>query len=135
MLVNVDGPVMHQVGLISDGGGLYFLPRLIGPYRAKELFFSGKPLTAAKAHEYGIVNHVFPQDNLEAETKKIAISLSKGPGKAFGMMKKIADQAAVSSLQEILEQERITLTMMVTTEGHIEGITAFKEKRRPSFKG
>lgn len=124
-----------QVGLISDGGGLYFLPRLIGPYRAKELLFSGEPITAQTAFEYGIVNHIFPLDQLEEEAGKYAIKLSKGAGKAYGLIKKIADQAATSSLSEILEQERITQTMLVTTEDHLEGVTAFKEKRKPEFKG
>ncbi|MBE4908960.1 enoyl-CoA hydratase [Bacillus luteolus] len=124
-----------QVGLISDGGGLYFLPRLIGPYRAKQLFFSGEPITANVAFELGIVNQVLPVEALEEGTKKLATKLASGPSKAFGMMKKIADHSFNSSLSEILEQERITQTMMIQTEDHLEGVAAFKEKRKPVFKG
>ncbi len=124
-----------QVGLISDGGGLYFLPRLIGPYRAKQLFFSGEPITVNVAYELGIVNQIFPLELLEEGTKKLAIKLANGPSKAFGMMKKIADHSFNSSLGEILEQERITQTLMVQTEDHLEGVAAFKEKRKPVFKG
>ncbi|WP_019415584.1 enoyl-CoA hydratase/isomerase family protein [Paenisporosarcina sp. TG20] len=123
-----------QVGLISDGGGLYFLPRLIGPYRAKELFFSGKPISANQAHEWGIINHLYPLEKLENEAFKYAEELANGPAQAYGFIKKITDQSSMSSLSEILEQERITQAMMVTTDDHLEGITAFKEKRKPIFK-
>ncbi|MBT2571832.1 enoyl-CoA hydratase-related protein [Planococcus sp. ISL-110] len=122
-----------QVGLISDGGGLYFLPRLIGPYRAKELFFNAQPITAATAHEWGIVNHLYPLENLEQEALSFAEKLANGPAKAFGLLKKITDQSATAGLSEILEQERVTQAMMVTTDDHLEGVSAFKEKRKPVF--
>lgn len=124
-----------QVGLISDGGGLYFLPRIIGPNRAKELFFSGEPLLASKALEYGIVNHIYPLENLKEETMKLANKISTGPGVAYGMMKKLINQSASSTLEDILEQERITQAMMVTTHDHQEGVEAFVEKRKPNFLG
>ncbi|MBD8016447.1 enoyl-CoA hydratase [Microbacterium sp. APC 3898] len=124
-----------QVGLISDGGGLYFLPRLIGPYRAKELFFNAQPITAETAHQWGIVNHMHPLEKLEQEAFRFAEKLANGPAKAFGLMKKIADQSATMGLAEILEQERITQAMMITTEDHLEGVSAFKEKRKPVFNG
>ncbi|WP_377888933.1 enoyl-CoA hydratase/isomerase family protein [Alkalihalobacillus sp. R86527] len=124
-----------QVGLISDGGGLSFLPRLIGPYKAKELFFSAQPITAKEAKELRIVNQTYPLSQLQDEAIAYAEKLSKGPSKAFGFIKKIADSSLTSSLPEVLEQERITQAMMVTTEDHKEGAAAFKEKRAPQFKG
>lgn len=122
-----------QVGLISDGGGLYFLPRLIGPYRAKELFFNAEPITAETAHQWGIVNRLYPSESLEQEAFRFAEKLANGPARAFGLIKKIADQSATAGLAEILEQERITQSMMVTTAEHLEGVAAFKEKRKPVF--
>ena len=124
-----------QVGLISDGGGSYFVTRLVGPHLAKEFFFSAEPIKAERLYQLGVINALVPADQLKEEVLKRAAKLSVGPGKAYGMMKKIIDHAMTSSLEEILEQERITQTMMVTTEDHQEGIAAFKEKRRPQFKG
>ncbi|WP_456275714.1 enoyl-CoA hydratase/isomerase family protein [Bacillus sp. AK128] len=124
-----------QVGLISDGGGLYFLPRLIGPNRAKELFFTAEPLQAKQALEYGIINHVFPLEALKDETVKLAQKLANGPSVAYGMMKRLVDQVPNMTLEEMLEQERITQAMMITTDDHREGVQAFVEKRKPAFLG
>ncbi len=124
-----------QVGLISDGGGSYFLPRLIGSHLAKEFFFSGKPVTAQRLYELGVINHLVPSESLIKETTTLATSIADGPGKALAMIKKLIDHSFTASLDEILEQERITQTMLVTTKDHKEGVAAFKEKRKPVFKG
>lgn len=123
-----------KVGLISDGGGLYFLPRLIGTYRTKELLFSAEPITANEAHSYGIVNHVYPLDEFEAKANEFVTKIASGPVTAYGFMKKIADSSLTSSLDEILEQERINQATVVSTEDHQEGVQAFKEKRQPNFR-
>lgn len=122
-----------KVGLISDGGGLYFLPRLIGPYRAKELLFNAEPVLAEEAHSLGIVNHVYPLNQFEEEVTKFAAKLASGPSRAYGFIKKIADQSLNSTLDQVLEQERITQATVVSTEDHKEGVQAFKEKRQPQF--
>ena len=122
-----------KVGLISDGGGSYFLPKLVGPHLAKQLFFSAEPISAERLHQLGVVNHIFPLNQLEEEVIKIADKLAHGPTKAYGMMKKLVSHSFTASLEEILEQERITQTLMGTTEDHIEGVTAFKEKRQPKY--
>ncbi|WP_099156870.1 enoyl-CoA hydratase/isomerase family protein [Virgibacillus ndiopensis] len=123
-----------KVGLISDGGGLYFLPRLIGPYRAKELLFSAEPITVDEAHSLGIINHVYPLNEFEVKVNEFAAKIADGPAKAYGFIKKIADQSLTSSLDEVLEQERITQATVVSTEDHREGVQAFKEKRQPNFR-
>lgn len=122
-----------KVGLVSDGGGHYFLPRLIGPYRAKELLFRAEPLTVEEAHSLGIVNHVYPLNEFEARVREYANKLAQGPSVAYGFTKKLADQSFVSSLDEILEQERITQATVVSTADHQEGVQAFREKREPNF--
>lgn len=122
-----------QVGLVSDGGGSYFLPRLIGPHLAKELLFTAEPITAEKAYKLGIVNHVYPLDTFEESVFAFASKIANGPTQAYGFIKKITNQSFTSSLDEILEQERITQATLVTTEDHREGVRAFKEKRKPQF--
>ncbi|WP_257351692.1 enoyl-CoA hydratase/isomerase family protein [Pseudalkalibacillus decolorationis] len=124
-----------KVGLISDGGGLYFLPRLVGTHRAKELLFNAEPIDVKEAHSLGIVNQVYPVERFEENVTAYAVKLASGPSKAFGFIKKITDQSLVSSLEEILELERITQATVVTTDDHREGVEAFKEKRQPNFQG
>ncbi|MGE7764273.1 enoyl-CoA hydratase/isomerase family protein [Peribacillus sp. NPDC096540] len=124
-----------QVGLISDGGGSYFLPKLIGPHLAKQLFFSAEPISAERLYQLGVINYLFPLNQLEEETLKLADKLASGPTKAFGMMKKLVTHSFTATLDEMLEQERITQTLMASTEDHLEGVAAFKEKRKPEFTG
>lgn len=122
-----------KVGLISDGGGSYFLPRVIGSYRAKELFFNAEPLSVEEAHSLNIVNHIYAKDKFTDEVKKFADKLALGPSKTYGFIKKLVDKSLHSTLDEILELEGIIQATLATTEDHKEGIQAFKEKRTPSF--
>lgn len=122
-----------KVGLISDGGGLYFLPRLVGTYRAKELLFNAEPINVKEAYNLGIVNHIYSTEEFENKVNEFAAKMAAGPTKAYGFIKKIADQSLQSNLKEILEQERITQSTVATTKDHSEGILAFKEKRKPNF--
>lgn len=124
-----------QVGLVSDGGGSYMLPRLIGPHLAKQFFYTAEPISAERLYQLGVINFLFPLEKLQEETTKFALKLAKGPGKSFGMQKKLIDHSLTATLEEILEQERMTQTLMVQTDDHQEGIAAFKEKRKPVFKG
>ncbi len=123
-----------QVGLVSDGGGSYFLPKLIGPYLAKELLFSAEPISADRAHTLGIINHVYPVHAFERECTALAVRIANGPSTTFGFIKKLVDQSLTSNLETILEQERITQATLVSTEDHKEGVQAFKEKRKPNFR-
>lgn len=122
-----------KVGLVSDGGGHYFLSRVIGPYRAKELLFNAEPIDVEEANRLGIVNQVFPIEHFEEKVVEYANKIAQGPTVAYGFIKKLVDQSLNSTLKEILEQEQITQATVVTTEDHKEGVLAFKEKREPNF--
>ncbi|SEB14845.1 2-(1,2-epoxy-1,2-dihydrophenyl)acetyl-CoA isomerase [Thalassobacillus cyri] len=124
-----------KVGLISDGGGSYFLPRLIGVHRAKELMFHASPINATEAKSLGIVNQIYPTDTFKIDVERYAEKLASGPSRAYGFIKKLTDRSLSSSLDEILEAERITQATVITTEDHREGVKAFKEKRHPDFQG
>lgn len=124
-----------KVGLISDGGGLFFLPRTIGTFRAKELLFNAEPISAEKAQDWGMVNFVYPSDELRDKALAYAGKLAKGPSRAYGFIKKIANRALTADLKDILEVERTTQGITATSEDHREGVAAFKEKRDPVFKG
>lgn len=82
-----------KVGLISDGGGLFFLPRTIGLLRAKELLFTAEPIDAQKAQSWGLVNRVYPRERLKEKAVQYAEKLAAGPTLAYGFMKKIANQS------------------------------------------
>jgi 2-(1,2-epoxy-1,2-dihydrophenyl)acetyl-CoA isomerase len=124
-----------QVGLVSDGGGSYHLPRLIGPYLAKQFFFTAEPIPVERLYQLGAINYIYPAENFQEETFKFALKLAQGPGKSYGMMKKMIDHSLTATLEEMLEQERLTQPIMTQTEDHKEGVLAFKEKRKPNFKG
>lgn len=124
-----------KVGLISDGGGLFFLPRTIGLYRAKEVLFTAEPIAAATALQWGMVNRLYPADQLFEEAMNYAKKLAEGPSRAIGMIKRIANKALLSDLGDILEAERTTQAMIQSTEDHKEGVRAFVEKRLPNFQG
>ena len=124
-----------QVGLISDGGGMYFLPRLLGPHKAKELLFLGDPISASEARDLGIVNRVVPSEQLQSATEALMDRLVHGPGLAIGQMKLLADKSFSSTLEEMLRLEQTTQPHMVASYDHKEGVKAFLEKRRPRFEG
>jgi 2-(1,2-epoxy-1,2-dihydrophenyl)acetyl-CoA isomerase len=124
-----------KVGLISDGGALFFLAQNIGAYRTKELLFNAQPLTALQAKDWGLVNRLYPADNFHQDAMDYAIKLADGPIRSYGLIKKLTNRALNSDLSTILELERSTASVVGTTEDHKEGIRAFLEKRQPNFEG
>ena len=124
-----------NLGLVPDGGSVFFLTRLVGVARAKELVFTARPLGAAEAHEWGIVSRVVPDAELEGATGALAAELAGSATFALGLAKKMFQSMSVPSLEMLLETENLAANAAKLTEDHAEGLAAFREKRKPQFRG
>jgi len=122
-----------KVGLSPDGGGTYFLPRLVGQARACELVMLPTELDAGKALEWGLVNWVVPANAFDAEVKKTAEMLASGPIDAIGRAKTLLNRAYDRPLDEHMEAERLCQIENAASEDFEEGLRAFVEKRQPGF--
>lgn len=124
-----------QVGLSGDFGGSWFLARLVGAGKAKEMYLTAARLPAAEARDLGILNRVVAADALEAETRKLAEGLAAGPRVALAYMKQNLNGTWTASLSEALDQEARNHSRSGFTEDHLEASKAFVEKRAPVFRG
>lgn len=124
-----------HIGLVPDAGSSYFLPQLIGPQKAFELVSMGTKISAKEAFEIGMVNKVVPMGNLDEAIKYYTDYYTQAPTKAIGLMKKMLNKSLNSSLDEMLEYEAYCQETAVRTEDHQEGVRAFLEKRKATFKG
>ncbi len=127
--------VFTRRGLVADAGGTYFLPRLVGLPRAKELMFLAEDLPAEKALEIGLIYKVVPLADLMDEAVGLAQRLAKGPTRAIGMIKSMLNKSFESDLLTALEREASLQGVVTSTEDVVEGVTSFLQKRPPEFKG
>jgi 2-(1,2-epoxy-1,2-dihydrophenyl)acetyl-CoA isomerase len=127
--------VFVRRGIAPDAGGAYLLPRLIGPQKAKELFFFGDDLPAVEAERMGLVNRVVPRHQLLAEASAWAGRLATGPTTAIGMAKYLTNRSLESDRSTALWDEAVAQELVTTTEDCREGLRAFAERRSPQFKG
>ena len=127
--------VFVNVGLVLDSGSSYFLPRLVGSNRAFELSTMGSKVTAAQALEWGMVNRVCSPETLDEEVEKVVSYYRTAPTKAIGLMKKMLNKSFHSDLEEMLQYEAYCQEIAGNSDDYQEGVTAFVEKRKPSFTG
>jgi len=127
--------VFVNVGLVLDSGSSYFLPRLLGSARAFELATLGSKVTAQQAADWGMVNRVVKLEDLEDEVNRLAIHFASAPTKAIGLMKKMLQKSYTSDLDTMLEYEAYCQEIAGRSEDYKEGVSAFNEKRKPTFKG
>jgi len=124
-----------NLGIMPGGGGTQRLARLIGEGRAMELCLLGDMIDAETAYKFGLLNHVFPIDQLEEETMKIAQMIAEKAPIALQLTKEAVKFASRSNLDEGLRREVDLFAICFSTEDKKEGVAAFLEKRKPVFKG
>ena len=124
-----------KVGLSGDYGGTYFLTRLVGSAKARELYLTSPILMADEALALGLVTRVVPDAELEAAAQELAMSLAQGPSIALGYIKQNINTAERSTIEAVLDTEAMNHVRCTQTEDHREAAKAFVEKRKPAFKG
>jgi len=129
------GQTEINIGLIPGWGGTQRLPRLIGKTKAKELIFTGKIIDAKTAEQLGIVNMVVPADKLKEAVHQFALELSLKAPVALKVAKSLINKGSEISLDAAIALEREGFGVVASTEDLQEGVSAFIEKRKPTFKG
>ncbi|MFP5263353.1 MAG: enoyl-CoA hydratase/isomerase family protein [Blastocatellia bacterium] len=129
------GQVFVKIGLMPDGGSTYFLPRTVGYAKAFELMATGDIIGAREALALGLVNYVVPVEGLDDAVNKMAERLASAPAIALGKIKEGLNHGERSDLAGALEFEAVNQGACFHSEDFLEGVTAFREKRRPNFKG
>jgi 2-(1,2-epoxy-1,2-dihydrophenyl)acetyl-CoA isomerase len=129
------GQVFVRLGLHPDWGGTWFLPRLVGPSRALELFLGGEMIDAGRLAELGIVNRVVPADGLTTATAAWAAAIAGAPREAVRLTKWNTWASGGTSLDAMLDRELEAQLACFNTPDFSEGLSAFLEKRTPNFTG
>jgi enoyl-CoA hydratase/carnithine racemase len=124
-----------KVGLHPDWGGTYFLPRLVTPNKACEMFFLGDSISAQEAQRLGLINFVVAPSELETETRKLAERLRQAPAIAIGAAKQAVYMSHSAELEEMLRYETEAQMRCFDSDDGAEGVRAFLEKRPPKFTG
>lgn len=124
-----------RLGLVPDSGALYFLPRLVGVSRAKELVFSARRFGAEEAQQLGLVLRVYDDEELVPAAIEQARALAAGPSVALGIAKRLLDQSLQLTLDDMAELEAYGLAVAVSASDHAEGVAAFRERRAAVFTG
>jgi enoyl-CoA hydratase/carnithine racemase len=127
--------IFTKRGLSLDGGGSWILPRLVGLHRAKEVAFFGDMVDAPEALALGLVNRVVPDAELDKLVDDWAARLAAAPPIALAMTKRMLNRSFEQSFEQALDDEARSQTVNFGTRDTIEAISAFREKRDPSYRG
>jgi 2-(1,2-epoxy-1,2-dihydrophenyl)acetyl-CoA isomerase len=123
------------IGVSPDGGSTFSLPRLVGLKKAMEIALLADRFDAATAERLGIVNKVVPAAELDAQTAKLAARLAAGPTAVYGRTKALLQRSLDNPLEAQLQREAESFAQCATEPDFTEGIRAFVEKRKPTFRG
>ncbi|MFY0989273.1 2-(1,2-epoxy-1,2-dihydrophenyl)acetyl-CoA isomerase PaaG [Halomonas sp. C05BenzN] len=124
-----------KIGLIPDSGGTWSLPRLVGMARAKGLAMLGDKLGAEQAEQWGMIWKVVDDEALQDEALTLARHLADQPTRGLALIKRALHASSDNDFDEQLDLERDLQRLAGRTEDYREGVSAFMEKRQPSFKG
>ena len=124
-----------KIGLVPDSGGTFNLPRALGLPRAKGLALLGDKLSAEQAEQWGMIWQCVDDDTLMEETLALAERLASLPPLGLAMTKKLLNDSFSTPLHQQLEIEKETMRWLGKTDDYQEGVSAFMEKRQPSFTG
>ncbi len=123
------------LGLSGDYGGSWFLTRLVGPGRAREIYFTADRVDSATCLALGIFNRVVPDDQLAEASFALAARIAAGPPIALRFMKENLNRALDFDLDSCLQYEADRMVRGAMTDDYREAVAAFSEKRKPRFEG
>lgn len=124
-----------SIGLVPDCGASYTLSRLLPRGVFLDVAYSGRAIDAAEALSLGLANRVVPDDDLAAEAATLAATMAARPTRALGLTKRVFNYAAQADLEQALAYEAYSQQIAAGTADFREGVSAFREKRRPQFEG
>ncbi len=124
-----------HVGLFPGYGGTWLYPRVLGPAKAAELMYTGNFLEVDEAKSLGFVNDVVSSDELIGAAEKMARRIANGPPIAIRLAKMMMRRGMTMDLETSLEMSAAAEAITLSSDDHVEGMAALRQKRRPEFKG
>ncbi|HVR30572.1 MAG TPA: enoyl-CoA hydratase-related protein, partial [Thermoanaerobaculia bacterium] len=129
------GEIFVKRGLVPDLGGLWRLPRVVGPAKAAELLYTGDVIDAPEALRIGLVSRVVPHDDLLPTARELALRIAANAPLAVRYIKEGLRRSALTEPHEMGTWISATLGVLFQTEDHREGARSFVERREPVFTG
>jgi enoyl-CoA hydratase/carnithine racemase len=129
------GFLFPRMGVMAELGSTFLLPRLVGLGRACELMFTGKQYPAAELERVGLVNHVFPGDELLARATALGREMAECAPLSITLTRRALYQGLSATFDAQVRHEAYALEYLYRSRDHAEAVTSFKEKRAPRFEG